>query len=127
MFTLDALLEPRTSIYVMYYKIALTHADRYHALAHELTNLETQGDMDEQLATYVEGKKVAIISITFAGMSLEAFFYDYAAQTLGDEFVQEHLDKLSLKSKLLIYPKLVWGQEINKLSIAYKEIADLVS
>jgi hypothetical protein len=58
----------------------------------------------------------AVIVITFAEMCSEAFFYNYAANALGHKFVEDHLDKLDLCSKLLIHPRLVCGKSVEKSS-----------
>ena len=58
-------------------------------------------------------------------MCLEAFFYDYAASKVGDSYVQKHLDRLDLPSKLLIYPRLVCGESINKDSDVFAGVKRL--
>lgn len=131
----DALRTHRVSIHAMYYTIAKYHAERYHELDHELTDLQSRGIAEEELeqvsrrieSCYEERERAAVISITFAGMSLEAFFYDYAAEVLGDKFVQQHLDRLDLKSKFLVYPRLVCGQSPEKSHDAYSSLTSLVS
>jgi hypothetical protein len=60
-------------------------------------------------------------------MALEAFLYDYAAEKLGDNFVREHLDKLSLPSKFLVYPRLVCGKRSDKSGAAYGSLRQLNS
>lgn len=100
-----------------YYSIACSQAARFHECAQGRTNLESGQAAEEELDTifekielnYEQQWQAAMIAITFAGMALEAFFYDYAADGLGDAYVREHLDKLDLPSKYLIYPKLVCG------------------
>lgn len=67
-----------------------------------------------------------MIGITFAAMSLEAFFYDYAAATLGDDFTKDHLDRLDLVSKLVIVPRLVSGKELGKLPYFLGRVQQLV-
>ncbi len=125
----------RVSVHAMYYRIARDKAKQYRSFDTELTDLQTRGVAEEELSEiarrmeccYEEREQSAVISITFAGMSLEAFFYDYAAERLGDEFVVRHLDKLDLKSKFLIYPRLVCGQTPDKSKSAYSSLRSLVS
>jgi hypothetical protein len=131
----EALRTHRVSIHAMYYAIAKHHAQRYHELDRELNELQTRGIAEEELGKasreindcYEERERGAVISITFAGMSLEAFFYDYAAEALGDSFVRQHLDRLDLKSKFLVYPRLVCGQSPEKDHHAYSSLDSLVS
>lgn len=74
---------------------------------------------------YGKREQCAVIGIAFAGMCLEAFFYDYAASKLGDTYVQAHLDKLDLPSKLLIFPLLVCGKSIDKSSDVFAKVKRL--
>jgi len=63
----------------------------------DMANADELGDIPQRLEQcYEEREQSAIIAITFAGMALEAFLYDYAAERLGDTFVAQHLDKLDL-------------------------------
>jgi hypothetical protein len=59
-------------------------------------------------------------------MTLEAFFYDYGADYLGDDFVIERLDKLDLPSKFLEYPSLICGKSPDKSRAAYGSLKSLV-
>jgi hypothetical protein len=125
----------RVSIHAMYYKIARDSSARYKAIDSELKELETRGVAEEALDAlnrrieecYEEREQAAVISVTFAGMSLEAFFYDYAAEALGDNFVRQHLDKLDLKSKFTVYPRLICGKSPGKGDLAFSHLDALVS
>jgi hypothetical protein len=118
----------------MYYKIASECAARYHQRDAEYAAFEAGPVDEEELSEfsrrmnecYEEREQCAVIAITFSGMALEAFFYDYAADELGDTFVQEHLDKLDLKSKFLIYPRLVGGKSPDKSKAVYQSLGRLV-
>jgi hypothetical protein len=118
----------------MYYKIARERAERYHQRDAEYGVLESGPVGLEELSEfsrrmeecYEDREQSAVVAITFSGMALEAFFYDYGAEELGDAFVQEHLDKLDLKSKFIIYPRLVRGRSPEKSSAAYQNLQRLV-
>jgi hypothetical protein len=131
----DKFFMHRISIHTMYYKIARDHASRYGELDSEMSELQTRGVAEEELdkvsrrieACYEERERAAVVSITFAGMTVEAFFYDYAAETLGDNLVKHHLDKLDLKSKFIVYPRLVCGKSPEKGTHAYASLERLQS
>jgi hypothetical protein len=118
----------------MYYNIACEQAKLYHEREAERCRLELGPVGEEELSVYAhrleqcyrEREQCAVIAITFAGMALEAFFYDYAAESLGDRFVHEHLDKLDLKSTFLVYPRLIRGQSPDKSLAAYESLTALV-
>jgi len=125
----------RISVHAMYCKIATEQARRYHErdaehskLEMDMANADELGDIPQRLEQcYEEREQSAIIAITFAGMALEAFFYDYAAERLGDTFVAQHLDKLDLPSKFLVYPRLICGKSPDKSAAAYGSLKKLVS
>ncbi len=73
----------------------------------QVSDEEVDAALEKRPEQYERREQAAVIGITFAAMCLEAFFYDYAASKLGDDFTRAHLDKLDLPSKLLIVPQLV--------------------
>lgn len=108
--------EHRISAYRTYFRIATINQNLFHKC--KQTRVEREGkvaedeltDAFETIERLTEQQwQAAMIAVTFAGMTLEAFFYDYAADALGDQYVRDHLDKLDLPSKYLVYPKLVCG------------------
>ncbi len=127
------LMKHRVSIHAMYYKIAEDSEAEYWVQNEELERLESISiDEDEiernhhaQMGAYKKRERSAVVAITFAAMSLEAFFFDYAADVLGDNFVDEHLDKLDMKSKFIVYPRMVVGEGPNKGAQAYEQVSAL--
>lgn len=65
---------------------------------------------------------VIIFLITY----LESYIYDYAAITLGDNYVEKYLDKLSLESKWIIIPKLITGKELDKSRNYWGDLKELI-
>lgn len=133
--SIEDLMTHRVSIYALYFKIAFDMRARFQVLADEYNSLEKQPISTEDLETvksrmeqcYSEKQQCAVIGVTFAGMALEAFFYDYAAEKLGDGIVKKHLDKLDLKSKFLIYARLVCGRSPDESGTAYRAMTALVA
>jgi len=74
--------------------------------------------------SYTNREQAAVI-VVFLAMCLEVFLYDYAAENLGDKYIKEHLDKLDLKSKYVLFTKLVTGKDIDKSQEAYAKIIEL--
>jgi hypothetical protein len=120
----------------LYCRISRMHATAYNEHDSELERAVTGPASEEELSqllelaetSYEARERSAVIAITFAGMALEAFFFDYAADALGDNFVEEHLDKqMDLKSKFLIYPLLVCGKQPDKGGAAYDSLRQLVT
>ncbi len=131
---IDDLMRDRVNMYSMYYRIAHENTRVYFDSDQELKELETKGIAEEELNVvaermeqcYSSREQSAVIAITFAAMALEAFLYDYAAEKLGDTYVKEHLDKLDVRSKFLVYPELVCGKRPDKSHRAYQLVGQLV-
>ena len=123
----------RVSLHRHYYRISLDQHGLYCKLDAAMTDASTapvsedevESNLEKQQQYYEKREQAAVIGITFAGMCLEAFFYDYAASKLGDNFTNEHLDKLDLPSKLLIIPRLVCGKGVEKSSPVYEKVKRL--
>src|SRR3984885_5209502 len=123
----------RISAYRTYFRIAKVNQSQFHECTQTRVARETNDGEDEQTAAFETIERLweqkwqaAMIAVTFAGMTLEAFFYDYAADALGDQYVKEHLDKLDLPSKYLVYPKLVCGTAPNKGEHTFELVRNLV-
>jgi hypothetical protein len=108
--------EHRISAYRTYFRIAKVNQGLFHKCKQTRVASEANVGEDELTEAFEtidrlteQQWQAAMIAVTFAGMTLEAFFYDYAADALGDQYVKDHLDKLDLPSKYLVYPKLVCG------------------
>jgi hypothetical protein len=111
----------RISAYRTYFRIAKVNESLFYECKRTRVAREANVGEEEQTAAFESIERLweqqwqaAMIAVTFAGMTLEAFFYDYAADALGDQYVRDHLDKLDLPSKYLVYPKLVCGAAPNK-------------
>ena len=124
------------SIHRHYYRIAAKQRELYHYLDAELTEIrqralaedeaehEIGSHLAEHEAKYEQREMAAVISIAFAGMCLEAFFYYYAAEQLGDSYA-EHLEKLDLPSRLVVIPHLATGHPIDKSGPVYCAVKQL--
>lgn len=66
-------------------------------------------------------------AIVFAAMCFESAIYEYAANHLGDSYVQEHLDKLDVLSKWLVVLRVVAGYEMRKDRAPYGALKALIS
>jgi hypothetical protein len=122
----------RISAYRTYFRIAKANQSRFHECKQTRVAREAYVGEDEQTAAFETIERLwerqwqaAMIAVTFAGMTLEAFFYDYAADALGDQYVKDHLDKLDLPSKYLVYPKFVCRTAPNKSEHTFELVKHL--
>ena len=65
-------------------------------------------------------------AVLFGAMCLEAFIYDYAARAFSDTYMKRYLDKLDLKAKWVVIPKLVMGKGFPTDSQAFQNLSRLV-
>lgn len=132
--SLQELMTHRVGMHKLFFKIAKEHHDRYQIVEADFNKLNNEplnsDDAKKRIfdlqKCYEEMASCAVITVTFATMCLEAFFYDLGASKLGDSFVLDNLDKLDIKSKFLVYPKLICGQSPNKSHAAYEKLTKLV-
>lgn len=125
--------EIRINLTRHYYRICAAQVSAYQTLdanlrkptPSRLSPAKIKAALYEKEQQYENREQCAVIGIAFAGMCLEAFFYDYAASRLGDTYTKEHLDKLDLPSKLLIVPSLVCGESIDKSSDVFAKVKRL--
>jgi hypothetical protein len=68
-----------------------------------------------------------VSAIIFSAMVVEAFIFHYAAERMGKRFFLDNLDRLDIKAKWLVVPRLVLGKEIDKGGQAYEALSKLVS
>jgi len=71
-------------------------------------------------------RKDTIKIIVFLTTFLESYINDLGGIVLGDNFVKEHLDKLSITGKWIIISKLITGSEIDKSKSFWKEFKELI-
>jgi len=124
--------EHRISAYRTYFRIAQINRDLFHQCRQNRVARAANVGEEEQVVAFEaiewlteQQWQAAMITLTFAGMTLEAFFYDYAADALGDQYVKDHLDKLDLPSKYLVYPKVVCGIAPKKSEHTFELVRNL--
>ena len=118
----------------MYYKIACEQAALYEEREKEHLALEQDPCPEEDEANftarlqecYEPKKRCAVIAVTFATMALKAFFYNYAAEQLGDNFAAD-IDTLNLPARFLVYPRLACGKSPDKSAEAYGRLRNLTA
>ena len=71
-------------------------------------------------------RKDTIKIIIFLTTFLESYINDLGGIVLGDTFVKEHLDKLSIISKWIVIPRLITNEEIDKSKSYYQGFKELV-
>lgn len=84
------------------------------AACQKYTNLET------------EMVKSSSIVIVFAAFFLEAFIHEFAEEHLSRTYIQKYLERLDLRAKWVIIPRLITGKDYPTDSQAYQDLCTLV-
>lgn len=101
--------------------------EQYLALTERINEIG-EVEYDPELEELTRQHDIAgLQTIVFAGMCFESAIYEYAADHLGDVYVQDHLDKLDVLSKWLIVLRFVAGYELRKDQAPYAALKGLVS
>ncbi|HNW89612.1 MAG TPA: hypothetical protein PKN48_08100 [Bacteroidales bacterium] len=72
-------------------------------------------------------QRLAITTIIFSAMTLESYINYYGSQKLPKNYFEKHLDNLDLKSKWIVLPRLITGQEIDLGGKAFALFSELIS
>lgn len=70
--------------------------------------------------------KESIKIVTFLSSFLESYFFEFSAIALGQQYTENHIEKLDLTSKIIVIPRLVTGKEIDKSLHFWGEIRTLI-
>jgi hypothetical protein len=81
----------------------------------------------ERLVGPIESEvtEAASIAIVFAAIAAESYIYDFAGKTLGDRYVERHLDRLSMQSKWVVVSKLAAGYAMPSDGRAFQVLGEL--
>lgn len=70
--------------------------------------------------------KESIKTVIFLGAFLEAYFFDLSAIALGQQYTENHIEKIDLASKITLIPRLITGKEIDRSLQFWGEIKKLI-
>ena len=89
-------------------------ADAEKRFAEARVSIDSEPNPSIEAPNFDEYYEAAFLAIVFAGMTLEAVIYDFAARHLGEEYVKQHIDRLDLVSKWVIVPQLALEPRFQK-------------
>ncbi len=52
--------------------------------------------------------------IVFASFTIESYINGYAIYSLGNKYFEDHLEKINIKNKWIVFPKLICGSDFPK-------------
>jgi hypothetical protein len=86
----------------------------------------TDRDIDFICECNAQIERLAISSVVFSCMCLESFINCYGISHYSKTYFENYLDKLDLKSKWIIIPRLINGLQLETESIAFKNFSELI-
>jgi hypothetical protein len=108
-------------------QIATKACDRYRELSEKCARLQRENPRwwNEDLldATMAE----ACVAVVFSAMFLESFMYRQARQATSERYYQKHLESLSVTSKWIVIPKLLYGRTIDEDCEAFRSLTTLIN
>lgn len=114
------------SRYKSFWKIALINYSNAINCCKKRDKIKNQGNLSRIIRSdymAIEGAKIqkcSMITVVFCIMTLESFINEYAIINYSKSYFKNYLDKLDLKTKWIIIPKLINGSQINTNSDAFK-------
>ena len=87
----------------------------------------TQADIDFIVEKNAEIRRYAASAVLFSVMTLESYVNGYALDRFSRSYFDKYLDKLDLKSKWVVYPKLVSGNDMDTGSKAFASFTKLIA
>jgi len=87
----------------------------------------TDDDVDFICEKNAEIQRFAMISVVFSVMTIESYINEYGIENFSKSYFNNYLDKLDLKSKWVICPKLVTGKQIDTSSQTFELLGKLIA
>ena len=127
---LDKLEE--AEIVLQYYETYFAIATRNFTIVEQFVN--ERSSIEDKTKNFILVSRInakieqhSIISVVFCVMTLESFINNYMVENISKSYFQKYLDKLDLKSKWVIFPRLVNGKEFSTDSQAFEDFGNLIS
>ena len=120
------------SNYRTFFSIATRSLSQVKLLTHErdLRAKErgiTDNDVDFICEKNAEIQRSAMVTVVFSVATIESYINEYGIENFSSSYFNNYLDKLDIKSKWVIYPKLVIGKQIDTGSQAFKLLGKLIT
>jgi hypothetical protein len=115
--------------YGTFFAIATRATAQIKRLVQERGSLpcKTDEDIDRVCKINAEIQRHAMGTVTFSAMALESYINLYGAENLGSAYFGKYLDKLDLRSKWVIVPRMVTGKELDTTSQGFSLFSNLVA
>lgn len=108
--------------HITYYAIAHQNYCLLEQLVIERDQRKVKNDRDVDFHCEKNAaiQQIAMVTIIFSALTLEAFINYYGFEKFSTNFFNNHLDKLNTISKWLILPRLVVGKQLNTDGQSYE-------
>jgi hypothetical protein len=120
------------SNYKTFFSIATRSLSQVKILTHERDlrakkSGKTGNDVDFICEKNAEIQRSAMVTVVFSVATIESYINEYGIKNFSSSYFDNYLDKLDIKSKWVIYPKLVTGKQIDAGSQTFESLGKLIS
>lgn len=119
----------RMHFYTHFWNISKEHQnlhEQYLAEASELFEPTSEWQDEKYYELGNKSQESGYIAIVFAVMFIEGAVYNFGAIYLGDSYIRNNLDRLSLLSKISVIMRMVTGKDIDSDGQAYEHLKKLL-
>ena len=119
------------SNYRTFFSIATRSLSQVKLLTRE-RHLRAKGKIDNDDVDFIceknaEIQRSAMVTIVFSVATIESYINEYGIKNFSSSYFNNYLDKLDIKSKWVIYPRLVTGKQIDAGSQTFELLGKLIS
>lgn len=113
------------SKYKSFWKTAITNYFNAIHCFKSKNQVKKKGELAREAIDYLclqeaEIQRYSMINIVFCIMTLESYINEYAITKFSKSYFKNYLDRLDIKTKWIIIPKLLTGNQINTNSEAFE-------
>jgi hypothetical protein len=126
-------MEAEFTYYEDFFHVAIDTYNEIIKLEKELNNIsrsKVEKSSDDFVDKVAEKNdrigRLALVVIIFCAASLEAYINHYAISHLSKNYFETYLDKLNLRSKWVVIPRIINGTQLNTGSKAIQELSWLI-
>jgi hypothetical protein len=114
--------------YTMYYATACDSINRIRENNRFFEKDDISLDDENSVRGIIyDNERLAVTTIVFCSMTLESYINHYGSTNLSKTYFDKYLDKLDLKAKWIIVPRLITGKQVNPGCKAFAQFSNLIT
>lgn len=122
----------------LFWEMAKESVEKWEQLEGEIADLKSKGtfvvngheeynEIMRILQAQEELKKETVKSVMFLVCFLEAFFFELAAEAIGQKYAERYIENMNIKTKIVTIPRLVTGKDLGLKNNDLSDVFTLIS